>query len=128
MTDKTILLNFISGFGRIIFKIAFFTIAVLILDLIGLGFFGLLTSEDMLSRLWIVLVTEGFIMMMLGLLGTTTLPQMRTIGVPWSQSVRTVNREIRKDRKRQVKFWISVAVTGFVLFILGLLLNSFLIF
>jgi len=74
--------------------------------------------------LWIVFVVEGFVFVLLGVLGTTTLPQMGTIGFPWSKSVRAAEEEIRRDRPRQVDFWFQVAVIGFILFILGLLLAS----
>lgn len=63
-------------------------------------------------------------MMLFGVLGTTTLPHRGTIGFPWSQSVRAGIEEIRRDRPKQLDFWIQVGVIGFILFILGLLLAS----
>jgi len=103
---------------RIIFVVAVIAVS----DFIGLGLYSLLLGREVLSSLWIVFVVEGFVMMLLGVLGTTTLPTRGTIGFPWSASVRAGMEEIRRDRARQVNFWLQVAVIGFILFILGLLL------
>jgi len=109
---------------KIALRIIIVAVAILISDFIGLGLYSLLTSREALSNLWLVLVIEGGAMMLFGVLGTTTLPQRGTIGFPWSQSVRAASQEIRRDRPKQVDFWIQFGIVGFILFIIGLLLTT----
>jgi len=72
----------------------------------------------------LILIVEAFILLFLGIAGTTILPQARVIGVPWSKSVRTASEEIRKERQRQVSFWVLVGIVDFILFIIALALPT----
>lgn len=125
MTDKAFWLSFIKGVARATLIIVILVIAILVLDVAGLSLYDALTGAKTFSSLWVVLVIEGVVMMFLGFLGTTVIPQAGTIGFPWSKSVRAAIREIREDRQRQVEFWVFVGIIGLILFMLGLLISSF---
>jgi len=112
------------GFRKNALRILLVVAVITVLNFIGLGLYSLITGREVLSSLWVVFILEGFVMMLLGVLGTTTLPQRGTIGFPWSESVRAAIKEIERDRPKQVNFWLQVAIIGFLLFILGLLIAS----
>ncbi len=110
--------------ARVAFRIAVVATVIVLADFFGLAFYGLLTKREMLSNLSFLLLAEGGVMMFFGVLGTTVLPQRGTIGVPWCQSVHAVSEEIRRDRSRQVDFWICFGIVGFVLFLAGIILPT----
>ena len=110
--------------GGVILKMGIVAAAVLVIDLVGLAVYGSLVGKNPFSSLWLFLVLEGGVMMFFGLAGTTVVPQARTIGVPWSKSIRAASEEIRRDRAKQVEFWVAVGVVGFILFVLGLLVHG----
>jgi len=114
----------LRGLRKNALRILLVVAVIAVSNFIGMGLYSLITGREVLSSLWIIFVVEGFVMMLLGVLGTTTLPQRGTIGFPWSESVRAAAEEIRRDRPKQVNFWLQFAIIGFILFILGLVLAS----
>jgi len=117
-------MRLLRGLRKNVLRILLAVAVIAVLNFIGFGLYSLMVGREMLASLWIVFVVEGFVIMLLGVLGTTTRPTMGTIGFPWSESVRAGIEEIRRDRPRQVNFWVQVAIIGFILFILGLLIAS----
>lgn len=96
---------------------------ILILDVMGLGLYGFFRGINAFGMLRFILILESVVLMFLGVMGTTVLPQARVIGVPWSKSVRAATEEIRKDRQRQVQFWIQVGIAGLILFFIALIFS-----
>jgi len=73
----------------------------------------------MFPSLWVLLVLEGAVIIFFGLLGMSLLPQAHMIGIPYSGSVRAATEEIGRDRSKQVKFWATAMIVGFILVVLG---------
>ena len=115
-------MQWLQGLKKAALRILLVVAVIAVANFIGLGLYGLFVNRDMLPSLWVLFVAEGFGMMFLGVLGTSPLPTKGTIGFPYSASVRAGMEEIRRDRSKQVDFWLQFAMVGFILFILGLLL------
>ncbi len=124
MANKAVILRVLVAIGRVALKMAIVAVTVLVIDVIGLTVYGSLMGKNTFSSLWFLLVLEGAVMMFFGLLGTTVVPQARMIGVPWSGSVRASVDEIKRDRVKQVEFWVAVGIVGLILFFLGLLTHG----
>ena len=124
MVNEIIISKILMAVWRVILKMAIVAAAVLVIDVIGLVIYGSLVGKNMFSSLWFLLVLEGAVMMFFGLMGTTVVPQARTIGVPWSGSIRAAVEEIRRDRVKQVEFWVAVGIVGIILCFLGLLAHG----
>jgi len=124
MANKAVFLRVLVAIGRVALKMAIVAVTVLVIDVIGLTVYGSLMGKNTFSSLWFLLVLEGAVMMFFGLLGTTVVPQARMIGVPWSGSVRASVDEIKRDRVKQVEFWVAVGIVGLILFFLGLLTHG----
>lgn len=117
----------LRGLKKISLQILLGVIVIAALNFIGLKLYSLMTGREVLSRLWIVLVVEGIIIMVLGVLGATPAlpPPSGTVGgYPWQVPVNDAIEEIQKNPSRQVNFWIGLAIIGFILFISGLLLGT----
>ena len=119
MASRTIFLDILTTIGKVILKVAVAVAVFLAIDIIGLRVYGSLAGKDMFPSLWVLLVLEGAAIVFFGLLGMSPLPQVRSIGIPYSGSVRAVTEEIRRDRSKQVKFWATAMIVGFILIVLG---------
>ena len=124
MINKVSFFHLLRAITIIFLKIIIVVGCIVVLDVVVLGLYGLLTGINAVGMLWFVLVVESVILMLLGVAGTTVLPQKGVIGVPWSKSVRAATEEIRRDRQKQVEFWVAVEIIGWMLFFIAILSPS----
>lgn len=120
-------MRLLRGLKKTFLRILLVVAIIAVLNFIGLDLYGFLTRREMLSSLWIAFILEGFVMMLLGILGVDT-EDVLLSRIGWLGYVvvgaRTVHEEIMKDRPRKVNSWIQLIIIGVILMILGLLFNS----
>lgn len=115
----------LRGLMKISLQILLGVAVIAALNFIGLELYGFLARREMLSNLWIVFFLEGFVMMLLGVLGIDVY-NILVSRIGWLGYIvvgaHTAEEEIKKDRPRQVSPWIQLIIIGLTLFILGNLL------